>query len=164
MKIATASLFFAIATIALFPEEVQAGQSSGILHVSLQITDSCNVRADPLDFTLERGGVGGATAETEVEVRCTPNAEYSVSLDDGSNAKAGNRQLLNTETGETIGYDVYLDPSRSRRWGGAQSESMSGTVGEAGDKVIKVYGYVPRPQITPASGQFSDSLVMTIHF
>lgn len=154
----------ALVMSALAATQASAGQSSGILQVSIEVVDTCEAQAAPLTFVMARDSSFGAAAETNVALRCTPNTEYSVSLDDGANAEGGRRQLLNPATGQTIVYDVYLDASRGQRWGARQSELMAGNAGEDGMETITVYGFVPASSIKPDAGHFSDSLVMTVHF
>lgn len=100
----------------------------------------------------------GATSSA-IEITCNNALAYSVAIDDGQNANAGQRRVQRDGI-DFVSYDLYQDSARSIRWGaGAEAQAFTGN-GTA--QPVTIYGRVLSGQTTPAAGNYTDTVRMTI--
>ena len=132
--------------------------------VSADVAASCEVDAATLDF-----GVLGASlpapvdAVTEIIVRCSDGAPYSVRLDNGVGSGASGPTDRRMEAGASqLVYGLYRDAARTQPWGDQAGNSVSGT-GAAVDQGIDVYGRIFAGQPLNA-GSYSDSVLITVEY
>ena len=107
--------------------------------------------------------------ESALTVKCTndptnPILPY-ISLDDGQNAVSGQRQMANQDKpGNFISYDLYSDSPRSSPWGSTFGVDTVEIARSATDTRVPVYGKIPKPDISPASGPYKDRVTATVNF
>lgn len=128
--------------------------------VRAAVSPNCLIDVDDLDF----GSVGvineDVTADTSLQVTCTPGASYSITMDNGLHYSGETRRMM-SESGHYISYDLYQDPSGTRPWGSLRNvDTLDGTANGDDDQVI--YGRVP-PQLG-LPGLYQDSVVVTIEY
>ena len=136
----------------------RANTVSGTLDVSLRILPGCSVSAAPLAFVAEAGA--SAEAEATIDVRCAGDTRVSLSLDRGMNAAGAQRQLV-SETGTAVPYAIYADPARTRRWEG---EQLSTGTGEDGALQLVAYGRIEARDTAVATGDYRDTVTVTVAF
>jgi spore coat protein U-like protein len=109
-----------------------AGTGTAVMPVTALVLENCAITATPMAFgTLTNFGSANIDSSSTLALVCTPNADFVVSLDDGSNALGGTRRLKNPLTSEYINYDIFLDAARAQHWGsntGTDSRDALGTV------------------------------------
>jgi spore coat protein U-like protein len=97
-------------------------------------------------------------------VQCTNGAPYRIALDGGGSANVAARTMRIAGTDAAIGYQLFLDPSRTVSWGDGTAGTADATGLGTGSWVhIPVYGRVP-VQPSPLPGDFSDTVIATITF
>ena len=157
------------------PFAAAAQTKTGNLGVKLAISKACEVSGSGtgglagavLDFgtngLLQAAidtdtSAGGSTA---LKVQCNPAVTYTVNFDAGANpATAGDtstRRMKLTTGSSFVGYQVYSNAART---------TVLASVGGTGDgtaQSITVYGRVPT-QAPPATGNYQDTLVVTVSF
>ncbi len=100
------------------------------------------------------GAAGGSIALT-----CNNELAYSIELDDGTNANAGQRRV--TRGGlDHVEYDLYQDAARTQRWGtGVEAKTLNGS---GSSQPLTIYGRLAAGQVTPVPGDYQDTVRMTI--
>jgi spore coat protein U-like protein len=131
--------------------------------VSLTITSSCVISANPLNFGSS--GVLSATVaqSTTLNVTCTNTTPYSIGLDAGNaTGSTVNARLLSSGTAN-VSYQLYSDTGRTTVWGNTiGTNTISGT-GSGSVQSLTVYGAVPA-QTTPAAGSYTSTVTMSVTF
>lgn len=129
------------------------------------VTRSCNLGALPLMFGTVSLVNPVANAQTTLIIDCTPNTAFTVTMDDGLNAKNGARRMANALANgvrEYLEYEVYRDAARSQRWGATAAAGISRTAPADGRVVLTAYGRVDGKR-TIAS-RYEDIITVTISF
>jgi len=138
--------------------------------VNATVDPDCTVSASPLAF-----GTAGVTlsatavdATSTISATCTLELPYSLSLNAGTGAGAtvAQRKLTRTGGNETLTYGLYSDAARSRPWGDGSAGTSTVTSTGGGVTVVRthtVYGRLPA-QATPPSGEYSDTVTVTITY
>lgn len=95
-----------------------------------------------------------------LQLKCTRDVAWQVSLDEGLHAQSGDRFMASGDA--RVGYELYSDPSRSSRWGNSQGSAVSG-VGNGDMQRLTVYGQVPaQPAALP--GNYHDTITVTLTY
>ena len=134
------------------------------------IPANCNLSTTPLNFGSASLLTSNLDATATLAVQCTNTTPYSIGLDSGANASASQRRMLNGAS-NYVSYNLYTDAARTGAW--STTTSASGCTGGAGSCVlgtgsgsnqsVTIYGRVP-PQVAPAVGTYSDTVIATITF
>jgi spore coat protein U-like protein len=170
-----ASLFAAIAMaicgLAIGPLPAEAGTATGTLTVQLTITSACTIGAATLNFGSDAGTsllTTALTANTTVSVTCTNGSPYAIGMGQGSYYSTTNRMANGTNY---IGYSLYQNSTLTEPWTTAASSTTCTTTGDCylgtGNgtaQTVTIYGQVPTVAVAPASGSYSDTVVMTIMY
>lgn len=154
-----------------------AGQIQGDLEIQLTIGDGCEVTNGTVSGTgnsfgridfgtqsslmtsvIDAQSVASAGAGT-IQLNCTKDVAYTVSLDNGRNATSGKRNMKLATGTDLVAYDLYQDAARSKVWNEQNKLTGKGT-GVAID--LTVYGRVPKAVATPPAGLYSDSVLVTV--
>jgi spore coat protein U-like protein len=151
---------------------LQAGTAAGNLTVQMTISSACTIGGATQNF----GTIVGtsllsvfADSTTSVTVTCTNGSPYSIGIDLGANASGSQRRLANG--GSTINYDLYLDALHLLPWNGATDSATCATpnncylgTGNGSAQAITIYGHIAPLAVAPASGTYTDNLVMTVNY
>lgn len=139
-----------------------AANSATTMEVSLHVTASCVVSAEPLSFgSLDESNASGAGAASSIEVACTGSAPFTVMLDDGLNAGTGARRALDPASGKYVSYDIYTNAQHTKRWGGLGSE-VFGQGDPNGATRLLAYGAIKSTQVT--AGDYRDRVTVTVAY
>lgn len=159
----SASISYAFSTLLTAP--CTGGKTASFtFQVTATVINDCLIGASPLSFGNQGVLNAAARSTTVLSVKCSNGTAYQVALNGGSNGslQAG-RQMLNTNTGEKIGYRVSrtLDGTV---WGDGSNgtDILSGT-GTGAAQAVNVYGSVPK-QATPSPGNYQDRITATLVF
>lgn len=126
------------------------------------VESNCLVSAQDIDFGAHGVLSANIDALGEVSVTCTPDTDYSVSLDGGLAAGTPTARKM-SKGGEQITYALYRDSARSQPWGDTiNTDTVSGT-GSGSVQLYPVYARVP-PQTTPSPGVYTDTIVVTVTY
>lgn len=158
-----APLVFGLCTSSFSVAEAQSATSS--FAVTATVEDSCTITASDLAFGVYSTISGGALdGSSTIQVRCTLNAAYSVSLNAGATAGGSIPARLMADGASTLGYNLYTTNARTTVWGDGTggSSAVAGTgTGLAAN--LTVYGRIAGAQ-NVAAGSFSDTVIATINF
>lgn len=155
-------LAFGIAAVAaLVSTPALAGTATGTVQVSLNVSSSCSVTAQPLDFGTTNSFAVAIDTTSATTVKCTPLAPYSVFVSYGSHAAGTQRQLQSTTSPTTfVKYDVYSDASRTAAW--TPTVGTTG-VGDGTEQAQTLYGRIP-VQTAVAAGDYKDTVTVTVSY
>lgn len=129
---------------------------------SAVVSSTCTVTASTLDFGTPSGLLGtNVDATTSVLTTCTLGTPYQIGLDNGTHASGSARRMQ--KGGETIGYELYRDSGRSRRWGDTLNVDTVSGVGNGLAQGATVYGRVA-PQPTPSPGTYTDTITVNVRY
>jgi len=130
------------------------------------VKKSCAVSAQDMDFgrvTLQPGK--NIDAVSEIRVRCTSDAEYTVSLR-SINARDGQFHMVLTNGDgsikDQIPYTLYQDPGRTLPWGDADKQKLDR--GSGGEQRHGVYGRVVAQDISVPSGLYQDTVIVRLSY
>ena len=128
---------------------------------------------------LFKGDVNEQTP-AQFTVKCTTDAPYAIGLDDGVNAKNGlcssllqrspqQRCMVSKQNAANrINYDLYHTTERSSRWGATDPLATGSTgkprSGKSSGEQITVYGKINEPTASPAPGDYSDTVTITVTY
>jgi|HigsolmetaAR201D_1030396.scaffolds.fasta_scaffold06849_2 Uncharacterized secreted protein len=133
--------------------------------VTASVADQCVIStATDLDFGTVPGLISAPIDQTSsVTLACTRRTPWHLALDDGQNAAGGVRRMRLGSSSSHVAYELYRDPGRTQRWGGAIGADTAAGTGEGTPQTVTVYGRVPAPQAVPA-GQYQDVVRVTITY
>jgi spore coat protein U-like protein len=153
------------ALIAATSVPAMAGTSTATMPVSAQVLENCTVVATPLAFgALTNVGAADVDSTATLTLACTPNADFDVGLNNGSNASSGQRRLKHSTLNEYLNYNVYLDSGRSQPWGNVIGTNTKAGTAPLGAAVYTVYGRIPSGIAGVTAGNYADSVTVTVTF
>jgi spore coat protein U-like protein len=131
--------------------------------VSLTITSSCVISANPLNFGSS-GVLNSTVAQTtQLSVTCTNTTPYVIGLDAGNaTGSTVNSRLLSSGTAN-VSYQLYSDSGRTAVWGNTTGTNTVSGTGSGSAQAMTVYGLVPT-QTTPAAGSYVSTVTMSVTF
>jgi spore coat protein U-like protein len=103
-----------------------------------------------------------------IVLKCTPGASVTLALGNGNNVSgsiSAGRRMINTATSETLAYQLYQNASRTTVWGNGSNGgttlvlSANGAVQE-----YKIYARVLTASTMPSTGNYSDSVLVTVTY
>jgi spore coat protein U-like protein len=105
-----------------------------------------------------------------ITVQSTNTTPYSISLNNGQNA-SGSQRRMSGGAGNYVSYGLYTDAGYSQPWTSTTSTTSctggTGTcvlgTGTGSNQNLTIYGQVP-PQTAPATGAYTDTVVVTVTF
>jgi len=125
-------------------------------------TNNCLISASNLVF-----GAGSPLSERRasapLNVTCTANTSYQVSMDGGASGNPAARTMKNSVTGETLGYRISATPD-GPLWGNGSAGTMVYTgTGSGATQAVMMHGVVPR-QRAPTPGNYRDTITVQLTF
>jgi spore coat protein U-like protein len=146
-----------------------AATTDATLAVSVTVSATCTVAANPLFFGSYFPGSGSLNANTTLLVRCSRGAPFTVAMDAGVSGSLLER--LMTQGTSSLQYNLYTTAARTTVWGTGSSGTalVSGTGrGLAGNEAITetVYGELPDSAANQllAAGTYSDTIRVTVSY
>jgi len=140
------------------------GQGRGQIDLGVDVGDGCTVTTEMVNFGLLLGTSGSARSTGRIELSCTPDIGFTISLDRGLNSNGVNRRMYNSATGAYLRYELYSDPAYSQIWRNQRSNTVSGNSGPTGQIDYTVYGEIPVFDATVTGGTYSDTVTVTIEY
>jgi len=137
--------------------------------VAATVNANCLVTAESLDF-LGYDGTAEKTASSDISVRCSSGAPYTVALSAGGGTFA--QRLLSGPGTDKLQYNLYTsDVANAPIWG--DGTSNTDTVGGTGAgmalgsaKTHTVYGVLPDSDFNRAApaGSYNDTITVTVTY
>ncbi|WMN19566.1 spore coat U domain-containing protein [Pseudomonas piscis] len=155
------------------------GQIQGDLDIQLAIGDGCEISNGTssgsstgnsfgkIDFGTQ-SSLGTSVIDAQsvastgtgtIQLNCTKDVAYTISLGNGRNATSGQRNMKASGT-DLVAYNLYQDAARSKAWGDTPSNQLTGK-GTGAPIDLTVYGRVPKA-MTPPAGVYTDSVLVTV--
>ena len=135
---------------------------SYMLNVSATNQASCTLAASNMSFgsvaTLDtiRDAMGG------VSVTCSAGATFNIGMNGGANGGTGGTNRRMASGAGHITYGLYRDAGRSQPWY-TDANGMLSSTGTGANQNLPIYGRVPA-QPTPAAGNYTDAVIVTITY
>ncbi|WP_126174703.1 Csu type fimbrial protein [Tsuneonella rigui] len=141
-----------------------AGQATNTVDAKVTVVSGCSLQTSDLMFVAPNPLIGLIIdSSTNLTVKCTPNTDYSIDIDDGAQPQATNKRRMISAGGATIPYNVYFNAARTAVWGKGAGKNFAGNSGTGAAQSIPVYGRVTIAALIPAGG-YKDTLTVTLNF
>jgi spore coat protein U domain-containing protein, fimbrial subunit CupE1/2/3/6 len=151
----------------------QAATKTTTFGVSATVAPNCLISAANLAFGNYLGdpdAPANVDSSSDISVRCSKNAGYSLALSAGTTSGATFAQrLLAGPGGEQLQYNLYTDSNRNSIWG--DGTNSTGTVGGTGGgmgvtQTKTVYGRLPDNAFNQAAatGAYNDTITVTVTY
>lgn len=113
--------------------------------------------------------VASASGAGSIVLQCTPGTTVTIALDNGLNASgsiASGRNLKNTASTETLGYQLYQDANRSTVWGNGSNggSTLSITAANSAARTLPVFARLFARTPTPSAGTYTDTVTVTVSY
>jgi spore coat protein U-like protein len=146
----------------------QAGSKTTTFGVSATVNPNCLVSATPLDFGDYDGSAPVDNVTSDVNVRCSLDAAYTLSLSAGGGTLS---QRLLSNGSDTLEYNLYTTTTRDVVWGDGTgtTETVTGSgngMSSTQEITHTVYGLLPNSvanQDAPA-GTYTDTITVTVDY
>ena len=150
----------------------QAASKTATFGVSATVAPNCLVSAANLAFGNYLGDPDtpvNVDASSDISVRCSKNAAFTLALNAGTTSGATLAQRLLAGTGtETLQYNLYTTAARNVIWGDGTTGSTQGATGTGlGNSVpYTVFGRVPFNATNDGAGvgAYSDVVTATVSY
>lgn len=141
-----------------------AGRTTNEMPVSVTVYSGCSLKTRPLMFVLPANVSNSPLdATTTITVKCTPNTNFSVDIDNGLHNNGIVRRMHSAELDAYVSYDVYRDAPRTNVWGTGQLKNVTGNSGTGAPLDLSIFGRIPQPKNIKA-GDYRDTLIVTLNF
>ncbi len=148
-----------LALAAYAPATYAQTQITGSFVVSAHIDPGCTaITPAPLAFLDFTGSA--KNANSSISVTCTSGTLYKVGLGAG-NCSVANRCMKSGPT-NSLSYNLYTDSAHTHIWpalGDPTTPSWS-----AGTHTFTVYGHIPAVSPLPPTGDYSDTIQVTVEY
>lgn len=139
------------------------GSAAFSFNVQATVANDCVIHAGNLDFGNNSVLNGRRRTSSALNVQCTANNPYRISLNGGQNGTVAQRRMKNPATGETVNYSLS-GSADGAPWGdGTLGTVMVGGTGSGAVQSVPVHGAVPA-QRTPSPGNYRDTVTATLYF
>ncbi|MGH8052876.1 MAG: Csu type fimbrial protein [Stenotrophomonas sp.] len=129
--------------------------------VYVNVENACSIiTATDMDF-----GTVGTEADAQdqtslIKVQCPTGAPWTVTLDNGANATGDKRFMASGQN--RLGYELYSDAARRKRWGNTATTGIKGS-GTNKPHDLTVYGRIPDLSEAPP-GSYQDQITVTLTY
>lgn len=141
----------------------QSRGNGGSLESAVPMVDGCTLSTTDVTFGIVMGTAGSIRAAGAVDVQCTPDLDFAISIDRGLYAIGNGRRMRNPATGDTMAYELYSDAGHTRRWAHQRPRRVLGNSGATGLVTYPVYGEL-RFDGMADPGRYEDTVTVTIEF
>lgn len=159
------SRFASVSVVMLFQlDAALAATVTGNFNAQIVIQGECIiVTTNTLDFGTTGVLSSNIDQTTSFQVQCTNSTPYSVGLDAGTGAGASTLLRRMTGGSDTIGYQMFSDPSRTVNWGDDVGVDTVAGVGTGSAQSLTIYGRVV-PQATPEPDTYIDTVTIEVTY
>ena len=150
------------------PMPAPAASSSTTIPVTATVAQSCTIASGVISFGLYDPVGANATTDLAttgaVTIACTKGAAgVTISLDLGTNAAAGQRNLKGTTNGGLLQYNLFQDAAHTTPWDNATHKYSVPTSVSKVAQVLNIYGVVPHNQDVQTDA-YTDTVVATVNY
>jgi len=137
--------------------------SSFSFNAKATVANNCLISTSNLAFGSNSVLKAAVRASAAMNVQCTANTAYQVSLGAGASGDVSARRMRNAVTGETIAYRISSTPDGTLWGDGSRGTAAYTGVGSGAVQTITMHGQVPA-QATPSPGDYKDTVIATLVF
>jgi len=154
-------------TLALVSAPAQAGgRATRTTQVVLNVSHSCNLTTNTLNFGLVTTNAKTVRASTTMTVKCTPGTAYTVGIDNGQNYDPTtlSRQMHNDQANGVVfyaPYQLYRDALYALPWGTGLTGGATGVL-LTGSQTLTVYGEAQLKNVK--SSGYIDTVTVVLDF
>jgi spore coat protein U-like protein len=130
--------------------------------VQATVASTCRVDASTLNFGTVAILASNVDSTGSASVTCTSNLPYRVLLNNGLTGTGPTNRKM-TLAGSQVTYGLYRNAARTLPWGNISGTNSLSATGTGLAQSHSIYGRVP-PQITPATGTYSDTVVISVEY
>lgn len=141
----------------------QSRRNASDIELAVSIVDGCTLSTTDVAFGLVIGTAGTVRAVGAVDVQCTANLDFTISMDRGVNNLGANRRMRNPTNGSFMRYALYSDSGYGRTWTDRRAGLVTGNSGATGYVTYPVYGELTFDG-TAVQGRYEDTVTVTIDF
>lgn len=150
--------------LAILPLTVSAQTATTNFDVRITIAAECRiVAANPLDFGSAGVLAANVDVATSMQVVCTNTTPYNIGLNGGSTAGGTTTTRLMTSGTATVAYQLFRDAGHTLNWGTTVGTNTLASTGTGNTQTFPIYGRVI-PQATPAPGNYTDNVTVTVTY
>ncbi len=160
--------------------KAQTFSETANIQIQAKINPACKITGtQDIDFGVyDPLGAHAATpldAQGQVSVKCLPNTQATIKLEQGSNPATASsctsplRQMANSTA--RLPYGLYSDSARSQVWGCDASNDVEYTASNASSQNFNIYGRIPAADNLPSGtldqlipGTYIDTVQVTVSF
>lgn len=159
----------AVALLAVAPlASAATDPASAEIDVSITITNSCILTAEPLNFGTRDGDelANDIEAATTLTLDCSAaetGATIAFNNGNGTGATFDSRKMKNS-AGDTINYGLYIDAGYTKFAGDGTNGSTIAIDADGSAQVIDIYGRVFSGQGPKPVGDYTDTVTATVTF
>jgi spore coat protein U-like protein len=157
----------AVAAILAAAGTAQAATKTANLAVTAAVASNCFITTTPVAFA-DYDGTADVDATGSINVRCSKNGGYTVSLNGGSGGGTIGQRLLAGPGTEKLQYNLYTTAARNVIWGDGTTGSTQGGTGTGLGNTVAytVYGRIPVNATNDSAGvgNYSDTVLATITY
>lgn len=143
-----------------------AATASGSLTVTASVASVCLISNGTLAFgSYDPTAASALNGSTTVTLTCTLGTPYQIGLDAGTGAGATVALRRLSSGGNTLGYRLFRDASRTLNWGNTPGTDTLDATSSASalTNTITIYGQIPASAAVP-TGSYSDSVAITVNY
>ncbi len=154
-------------TVAFASAPAQAGgRTTQTTQVILNVSHSCNLTTNTLNFGLVTTNVKTVRASTTMTVKCTPGTIYTVGIDNGQNFDPAtlSRRMHNDQANGMVfyaPYQLYRDALYALPWGTGLTGGATGVL-LTGSQTLTVYGEAQLKNVK--SSGYIDTVTVVLDF
>lgn len=131
----------------------------------IKIQNSCDANVatvNDLDFGTKTFADTNIGSTTDISVKCTTDASYTIGL---TAASGGTGSRTMSGPGSTsIGYEMYSNAGHTSVWGDTIGTDTVADTGNGSTQTKTVYGLVPSIPGTATAGSYSDTVTVTVTY
>lgn len=151
--------------MALVASSAHAATATGNLNVSAVVADFCELGTTSVSLNL---GSYVPTAQSSmsaaIQVRCTVGTAANIGLGYGLNASGSTRRLKHaTDPTVFLSYELYK-PDGTTVWQAPGEAGVVDLTGDGTSQGFNVTGKIPSDQWSIKTGNYSDTVVITVTF
>jgi spore coat protein U-like protein len=137
--------------------------------VTETVLASCSATATALAFNPYTPGAGAIANSSTINVKCTKNTPYTISLNKGTTAGGSVAQRLMAFGANTLQYNLFTTVAANVVFGDGSgtSQTEAGTgAGVATANAVTVFGQVPDSATNQAAvpGNYTDTITVTVTY
>lgn len=144
-----------------------ASTATANLGVGATVSSNCTLTTTPVDF-----GSIDVTANTDTDatggiaVTCTSGTAWDASADAGAGTGASLATRVMLSGTDALDYALYTDTSRTTAWGDGAggTTSLISDTGTGAEQAKTIYGRVPSGQTGVPSGDYADTVGVTVTY